>query len=139
MKNIDYGSQINHLNFNVHTPAHMYRAAQEGIAFSFKYGMDIMNDMGIKSELIRAGQANMFLSPIFQRTVSNVSGATIELYNTDGAAGAARGAGVGAGIYKTFEEAFGGLKKVETIEPNPQEKDATMEAYQKWKSALNKL
>ncbi|GAF04593.1 xylulokinase [Saccharicrinis fermentans] len=139
LKNIDYGSQINHLNFNVHTPAHMYRAAQEGIAFSFKYGMDIMNDMGIKSELIRAGQANMFLSPIFQRTVSNVSGATIELYNTDGAAGAARGAGVGAGIYKTFEEAFGGLKKVETIEPNPQEKDATMEAYQKWKSALNKL
>ncbi|MGQ1787080.1 MULTISPECIES: xylulokinase [unclassified Saccharicrinis] len=139
LKNVDYGSQINHLNFNVHSPAHMYRAAQEGIAFSFKYGMDIMADMGIKSELIRAGQANMFLSPIFKNTVSNISGATIELYNTDGSAGAARGAGVGAGIYKSFEEAFGGLKKVDTIEPNQADVAATSEAYERWKEALNKL
>ncbi len=139
LKNVDYGSQINHLNFNIHTPAHMYRAAQEGIAFSFKYGMDIMSDMGIQCDVIRAGKANMFLSPLFKNTVSNVSGATIELYNTDGAAGAARGAGVGVGIYQSFEEAFGGLKKVDSTEPNPSEIEATMEAYERWKAAIDKL
>lgn len=139
LKNVDYGAQLNHLNFNIHTPAHMYRAAQEGIAFSFKYGMDIMAEMGIKCDLIRAGKANMFLSSLFKNTVSNISGATIELYNTDGAAGAARGAGIGAGIYKSFNEAFSGLKKVDQTEPNPTEIEATQEAYEKWKFALNKL
>jgi len=139
LKNVDYGAQVNHLNFNIHTPAHMYRAAQEGIAFSFKYGMDIMNEMGIKTDLIRAGKANMFLSPIFQSTLANVSGATIELYNTDGAVGAARGAGVGIGIYKSFEEAFSGLKKLEEIKPDESVVEATKEAYEKWKQALNKL
>ncbi len=139
LKNVDYGAQINHLNFNVHTPAHMYRAAQEGIAFSFKYGMDIMNEMGIKTDLIRAGKANMFLSPLFKNTLANVSGATIELYNTDGAAGAARGAGVGAGIYQSFEEAFSGLTKVDETQPDQKDVEATQQAYNHWKDALNKL
>ncbi len=139
LKNIDYGSQISHLNFNIHTPAHMYRAAQEGIAFSFKYGMDIMHEMGIKTDVIRAGKANMFLSSLFKNTLSNISGATIELYNTDGAAGAARGAGVGAGIYSSFNEAFNGLDKVGQTEPNQNEKEATYQAYELWKEALNKL
>ncbi len=139
LKNVDYGSQINHLNFNIHTPAHFYRAAQEGIAFSFKYGMDIMGEMGIETNVIRAGKANMFLSDLFKNTLSNISGATIELYNTDGAAGAARGAGVGANIYASFEEAFGGLSKVGQTEPTTSDVEATQEAYEKWKTALNKL
>lgn len=139
LKNVDFGAQINHLNFNIHTPAHMYRAAQEGIAFSFKYGMDIMKEMGIDCNVIRAGQANMFLSPLFKATVSNISGATIELYNTDGAAGAARGAGLGAGMFNSFKETFEGLKKVDITEPNSSDIAATNEAYERWKNALNKL
>ncbi len=139
LKNVDHGSQVSHLNFNIHTPAHMYRAAQEGIAFSFKYGMEIMQNMGIKTDVIRAGKANMFLSDIFKNTVSNISGATIELYNTDGAAGAARGAGVGAGIYKSFDEAFGGLTKVGLTEPEEKDVAATKEAYERWKLLLGKL
>ncbi|MCW3807718.1 xylulokinase [Plebeiibacterium marinum] len=139
LKNVDYGSQINHLNFNIHTPAHFYRASQEGIAFSFKYGMDIMGEMGIETNVIRAGKANMFLSDLFKNTLSNISGATIELYNTDGAVGAARGAGVGANIYASFEDAFGGLKKVGQTEPSMADSEATQEAYENWKIALNKL
>ncbi len=139
LKNVDHGSQISHLNFNIHTPAHMYRAAQEGIAFSFKYGMEIMQNMGIKTDVIRAGKANMFLSDIFKSTVSNASGATIELYNTDGAAGAARGAGVGAGLFKSFDEAFDGLTKVGHTEPEEKDIAATEEAYERWKLLLNKL
>jgi xylulokinase len=137
--NRNIGAQVSGLNFNIHTDAHMFRAAQEGIVFSFKYGMDIMRDIGIEAKVIRAGKANMFLSPIFRETLANVSGATIELYNTDGAAGAARGAGVGTGYYKSFEEAFSGLKKLSVIEPDVSQKGAVDDAYLAWENRLEKF
>ena len=123
---------IHGINFNRHTKAHLARAAHEGIAFSFKYGMDIMNQMGIETKTIRAGHANLFLSPIFRQTLSNITGATIELYNTDGSVGAARGAGIGAGIYKNAEEAFATLKKIIVVVPEPENVAASLEAYDKW-------
>ncbi len=123
---------VHGINFNRHSKAHLIRAAHEGIAFSFKYGMDIMNEMGIETKTIRAGHANLFLSPIFRQTVANISGATIELYNTDGSIGAARGAGIGAGIYATAEEAFATLKKIMVITPEKENIEATQEAYAKW-------
>jgi len=123
---------IHGINFNRHTKAHLARAAHEGIAFSFKYGMDIMNQMGIETKTIRAGHANLFLSPIFRQTLANITGATIELYNTDGSVGAARGAGIGAGIYKNAEEAFATLKKIIVVVPEPENVAASLEAYDKW-------
>lgn len=123
---------IHGVNFNRHGKAHLIRAAHEGIAFSFKYGMDIMNKMGIETKTIRAGYANLFLSPIFRETLSNITGATIELYNTDGSIGAARGAGIGAGIYKNAEEAFSTLKKVMSVIPEKENMEASIEAYNKW-------
>ena len=132
------GAMISGINFNIHNRSHMIRAIQEGIVFSFNYGMEIMRETGIKPSIIRAGKANMFLSPIFRETLANVSGATIELYETDGSVGAAKGAGVGAGIYKSFAEAFSSLKKLEVIEPKNSAIAATTEAYQNWKSILEK-
>ena len=123
---------IHGVNFNRITKAHLIRAAHEGIAFSFKYGMDIMNQMGIETKTIRAGHANLFLSPIFRQTLANITGATIELYNTDGSVGAARGAGIGAGIYKDAEEAFATLKKIQVITPEAENVEATKVAYEKW-------
>ena len=73
-----------------HGKAHILRAVQEGIAFSFRYGIDIMKDMGLKPDVIRAGKANMFLSPIFRDTLAGVTGATIELCDTDGRGTGAR-------------------------------------------------
>lgn len=135
--NRDHGAEISGLNFNIHTPAHLYRAAQEGIAFSFRYGLDIMKETGISPRIIRAGMANMFLSPVFRRTLSNITGTIIHLYNTDGSIGAARGAGIGCGYYRTAEEAFAGLREIEKTEP---EKDVVVyeEAYSKWKAQLLK-
>jgi xylulokinase len=133
-KNIE--CSMHNINFNVHSNKHILRASQEGVAFAFRYGMDIMKDIGISPAVIRAGKANMFLSPIFRNTLSTITGATIELYNTDGSQGAARGAGIGAGIYKTFNEAFSGLKILETVHPKKEMATPCMEAYERWKKAL---
>jgi xylulokinase len=137
--NKEIGCSLNGINFNIHNKAHIVRAAQEGIAFSFKYGMDIMTGMGIDIKVIRAGKANMFLSPLFRNTLATATGATIELYDTNGAVGAAKGAGIGAGIYKNSEEAFATLEKLETIVPDETDKEAVNAAYDKWEEALNKL
>src|SRR5204863_6628294 len=118
LKNKNTGAFIHGLQFNQHKASHILRAGQEGIVFSFTYGLAIMKDMGMKIKTIKAGEANMFLSPIFREALSTVTGAEIQLYNTDGAQGAARGAGIGAGIYKNPEEAFSNLRVTKTVSPN---------------------
>ena len=133
-----YLRSLHGVNFNLHGKEHIIRAAQEGIVFSFKYGIDIMEQMGIPVQKIHAGHANMFLSPIFRNTLAGVTGATIELYDTDGSVGAAKGAGMGAGIYKDNNEAFATLEKLAVIEPNVNDRAAYDEAYARWKSALEK-
>lgn len=138
LRNKETGCSVQGLNFNIHNQAHLARAAQEGIVFSFKYGMDIMKDMGIDISVIRAGDANMFLSPLFLEALAGVTGAVIELYDTNGAVGAAKGAGMGAGIYKTSEEAFASLKKVNVIEPEGLKANEYCGAYSVWKERLEK-
>lgn len=135
--NRETGCGIYGLNFNIHTWKHLARAVQEGIAFSFKYGIDIMEEMGMSVGVIRAGAANMFQSKIFRDTLSSVTGAVIELLDTDGAAGAARGAGIGAGIYSGREEAFATLKRIDLVEPSA-DRDRYLEAYSYWKNQLDK-
>ena len=132
--NNDRGCSIHGVNFNRHGKAHLLRAAQEGIVFSFQYGIEIMEQMGLKVDKIHAGLANMFQSAIFRDTLAGVSGATIELYNTDGSVGAAKGAGIGAGIYKDNREAFATLERLEVI--TPKDEDKYKEAYERWKSNL---
>ena len=138
LENREIGCSINGLNFNRHNKAHLVRAAQEGIVFSFCYGMEVMQQMGMDIQKIHAGKANMFLSPLFRDTLAGVSGATIELYDTDGSVGAAKGAGIGAGIYKDCTEAFSTLAKLEVIEPDMQNAAAYKQAYAKWKETLEK-
>ena len=136
LNNSDTGCSISGLNFNIHSREHLLRAAQEGIAFSFLYGMKIMQEVGIHSTVIRAGKANMFLSPVFRQTLADISGAEIQLYDTDGALGAARGAAVGAGLYSSFPEAFSKLKALETILPGKSNMEALTSAYTLWQKAL---
>ncbi len=134
--NRNIGCSIHGVDFNRHGKAHLVRAAQEGIVFSFRYGIEIMEEMGLPVKVIHAGNANMFLSSVFRETLAGVSGAVIELYDTDGATGAAKGAGLGAGIYKTPGEAFDSLEKLEVVSPS--HRDAYLEAYEKWKEYLQK-
>ncbi len=138
MENKEVGCSINGINFNIHSKADIIRAAQEGIVFSFQYGMEIMKEMGMDINVIRAGNANMFLSPIFRQTLASISNATIELYDTDGAAGAAKAAGIGVGIYASDKEAFSSLEKLAVIEPEVNKKPQYQEAYNRWKSTFSK-
>jgi xylulokinase len=138
LENKNIGSQFLGLDFNRHSRGHLLRAAQEGIAFSFKYGVDIMKEMGMDIQVIRAGHANMFLSPVFRQTLANITGATIELYDTDGAQGAARGAAVGAGLFASFKDAFRSLTKTDEITPSGAAIDATRSAYESWLSCLQR-
>ncbi len=138
LENREIGSQFLGINFNVHDRSHLARAVQEGIVFSFQYGIEIMKQMGMTVNKIHAGNANMFLSPLFRNTLASVSGATIELYDTDGSVGAAKGAGIGAGIYKDHDEAFATLERVSVIEPDAAHTEEYQAAYRTWKERLQK-
>ena len=138
LENRNPGAQIHGLDFNIHDRTHMLRSAQEGIVFALHYGMEIMRAMEINIRTVRAGHTNMFLSPLFGEAFAAISGATVELYNTDGSQGAARGAGIGAGIYPDFKSAFSGLKTLKVIEPNPRLQQSYQDAYQRWLAVLQK-
>ncbi|MBR4789129.1 MAG: carbohydrate kinase [Bacteroidales bacterium] len=134
--NRETGCCISGLDLKRHSRNHMARAVQEGIVFSFKYGMDIMKGMGIAIKRIHAGYANMFLSSVFREALAAITDAVIELYDTDGSVGAAKGAGIGAGIYRSSSEAFSTLKKIYTIEPSRGTEYAA--AYKRWRAELQK-
>lgn len=136
LENKEAGCSIHGINFNNHNLNNVLRAAQEGIVFSFKYGIEVMEQMGMTVKKIHAGRANMFLSPIFRNTLAGVTGADIELFDTDGSVGAAKGAGLGAGIYSSTAEAFASLERLAVIHPDDAQADAYADAYARWKSLL---
>jgi xylulokinase len=138
LENRDIGCKISNIRFNTLSRGNIFRAVQEGIAFSMYYGLNLMKEMGVDTKVIKAGYANMFLSPIFCQTLSDITGAVIELYNTDGSIGAARGAGIGVGIYSNTESAFVGLKKIKTIKPINNNKQILNETYSKWLELLQR-
>jgi len=137
--NKDIGAGMYGINFNRHTRDHVLRSAQEGIVFALRFGFDVMKDMGMKMNIVRAGEANMFLSPIFREGFINTNEVVLELYNTDGSQGAARAAGIGAGLYADFKEAFQGLDVKERFEPDIVLKQQYEDKYQEWLNVLNKI
>ncbi len=136
-QNKEVGGHMSNMNFNVHSFAHLVRASLEGVAFSFIYGMNVMKEMGLELSVIRAGNDNMFQSTIFGQTISELSGARIELLETTGAVGAARGAGIGVGIYKSAEEAFTKLPVTKVYEPTASVNGSYADAYANWIGQLD--
>lgn len=136
LENRNIQAQVSGWDFNVHQQAHFFRAAQEGIVFALNYGLELMKNMNMSIQKIRVGQANMFLSPIFREAFVNTTQTALEIYNTDGSQGAARGAGLGLGIFKNFEETFENLKVIEAIEPQADLGTKYQKAYQQWLKIL---
>jgi xylulokinase len=132
------GAQLLGIDFNKHSDAHICRAVQEGIAFAFRYGLDIMRENGLEPGVIRAGRANLFLSDVFIDAFVNSTELEVELYENDGSAGAAIGAGIGAGIYHSAEEAFKNLKPVKKVSPSLDLYVKYENNYHKWKMQLQK-
>jgi xylulokinase len=130
------GAHLHNFDLNTHSPGHFARAVQEGIAFAFRYGLDIMRENGIKPKVIRAGKSNMFLSEVFTEVFVNSTGVPVELYESNGSIGAAIGAGMGANVYSSSKEAFQNIKKIKTVKP--QEKSEYDELYDDWKKYLDR-
>lgn len=139
LENLNFGARFIGIDFNRHETGHILRAALEGIVFSMKYGFSIMKNLGIAPDTIRAGRANLFLSPMFREAFANSTESVIELYDTDGSEGAARGAGIGAGIFSDETEAFAGLKIIEEIEPDKDKTQLYAEAYNSWLDELTAI
>ncbi|HET9434408.1 MAG TPA: carbohydrate kinase, partial [Chitinophagaceae bacterium] len=135
----DLGAVMKVLQFNRHHRGHIARAAQEGIVFALHYGVEIMKKMGLEIKRVRAGHTNMFLSEVFSSVFVNTLGCDLELYNTDGATGAARGAGIGVGVYKNFAEAYSSMEKIKSYSPSKELQEVYSSAYNKWKKQLKKL
>jgi xylulokinase len=138
LRNVNIGSSFNGLDLTRHKTPHLCRAVQEGIVFALGYGFEVLNQLGIKSDVIRAGNANMFLSEVFCEAFAQITGTELSLYNTDGAQGAARGAGIGIGHYASAEEAFGNLTCIRKYEPSKQLNGAYQDTYGRWKAILEK-
>lgn len=135
LNNKSKGAYIQSMDLNIHTPAHLFRAVQEGIACALRYGLDIMRDNAIRPAIIRAGYANMFLSDVFTETFVNATGVPVELYKNDGSVGAALGSGIGAKIFSNAKEAFANVKKWRLVEPL-NNNSAYEELYIRWKKNL---
>ncbi|RRN77878.1 carbohydrate kinase, partial [Pseudoxanthomonas sp. SGD-10] len=128
------GAHFINIDLNRHSTGHILKAIQEGIAFSFRYGLDIMRENGLNPTVIKAGNSNLFLSEVFQQDFVNATKVPVELYNNDGSVGAALGAGIGLGYYNSTDEAFKGIHKIKTI--SPEATDIYEEVYQEWKQLL---
>jgi xylulokinase len=139
LENKNPGARMQGLDFNIHSRGHLSRAVQEGIAFSLRYGLEVMESMQMPLKVFRAGRSNMFLSPVFRQVFSTITGAAIEMYETDGAQGAARASGVGAGIYRNYGESFRGLQKVLEVEPDASSQEQYSDIYQRWKADLEQF
>ena len=131
------GASIEGLQLNIHETKDIFRAAQEGIVFALNYGIEIMHSMGLAPTRVRAGYANMFQSALFQQTFATTTGVPVELYSTDGAEGAARAAGIGSGFF-SYSDAFRGLHREAVVEPHGPARQATQEAYARWKEVLHR-
>lgn len=129
-------AHFNNIDLNVHNTAHMYRSVGDGIAFAFRYGLDIMRENGLQPSIVKAGKSNMFLNEVFAQAFVNATGLALELYKTDGSTGAALGAGIGVGFFSRPNEAFAGMKSLQTIEPD---RNAARydDIYKQWLDKLN--
>lgn len=129
------GAALCKIDFNHHGASHLCRAVQEGIAFALYFGMEA----GIRPSKIRAAHANLFLSPVFAQTLATLTGSEVEIRDTDGAVGAARGAAVGAGYFRTPEEASGREQVMSRYEPLDADRPALSDAYENWREGLPRV
>jgi xylulokinase len=139
LQNKDVHGHFSGINFNIHHKGHIIRAAQEGIAFSFRYGLDVMKSIGLEFDVIKAGYTNLFQSKVFREAFVNACNVNLEIYNTDGSQGAARGAGIGIGYYPSDKDAFKGLKVIDNLAPDKKAVEKYELIYQHWKQNLVKI
>jgi xylulokinase len=133
------GAQMRGLDLNRHGLPHIARAAQEGVACAMNMGFDVIKQLGAEANVVRAGHANMFLSPVFTQAFVNLTRAPLELYHTDGAEGAARAAAWGSGFYRNREEVYRHLQRIRVVEPEGRLINRYQDIYGQWCASLTQL
>lgn len=137
LDNKNVNAHMLNIEFNRHTRAHLYRASLEGVAFSFVHGVNLLKDMGLDVDVMRVGNDNMFQSEVFSMTIATLLDCHIEVVDTTGAVGAARGAGVAIGTYASLEESLSGIEPSNIYEPRLNHAMCN-QAYNYWQSCLDK-
>ncbi len=135
LNNRELGTRLVNINLNNHHKGHLCRAALEGIAFSFVYGMEIMKSDGIAPSVIRAGNDNLFRSQIFAHTIASLIDQEIEIYNTTGAIGAARACLLHEQDFHAYGKQIMDNDYVMSYTPS-RDKAAYADAYHAWKKEL---
>ena len=137
LENREPNAHMFNLQFNRHTRGHIYRAALEGVAFSFVYGINILKELNLNVDIIRVGNDNMFQSKIFSTTLATLLNCEIEVVETTGAIGAAKAAGIAVGLYSNLKEALSNVKPVQVYDP-VYNTGLCNQAYSYWLSWLEK-
>jgi len=114
------------------TRAHMIRAGMEGVAFSLRHNLDIAESAGASVDVLYStgGAANSLL---WTQIKADVTGKTVIVPSSDTASswGAAILAGVGCGVFSTFDEAVkGSVKHIRRHEPDAEMTQVYSEAYE---------
>ncbi len=145
------GERTPHIDSNVrasligltasHTKAHVVRAILEGVAFSLRDSLEIFKDLDIPIQTIKLGGGGA-RSSLWRQIQADVYGRAVEIVESDeGAAyGAVLLAGVGAGRWKTIDQACGETIRVaEKIEPNDESVEILNRQYQKYQTIYPSL
>jgi len=135
LNNKQTGAHIHNLQFHMHSRDHIVRAALEGIAFSFVYGIRLLQELGVDTNRIKVGNDNLFQSKVFSSSISNLLSCEIEMMDTTGAIGAAQASGIAIGAFESFGEAVSTVKRIKTFSPN-NNTEAYSDAYRKWENDL---
>lgn len=124
-----------------HTKAHLTRAVLEGVAFSLRDSLEIFKESGAEISSVRLGGGGA-KSKLWRQIQADVYNKSVEIIEADeGAAfGAAILAGVGAGAWKTVDEACEKTIHVtEKIEPNAASVEKLNRNYEAYKTLYRSL
>ena len=124
-----------------HSRAHISRALLEGVAFSLRDSLTIIDEMGLSTVRVRLGGGGA-RSPLWRQIQADVYQLPVELLEVEeGAAyGASLLAGVGAGLWDSVDQASEAVVRVaETLTPIPEHMAALDRQYERFRRLYQAL
>ena len=124
-----------------HHKAEMLRAVMEGVTFSLKDCLEIIQQMGVTVNEVRASGGGAKSEP-WRRMQADIFNTTVVTVNSSEASalGVALLAGVGAGIYHSIEDACDKvIQTTSTLEPNVENQKVYAGYYRAYRNLYTSL